>query len=153
MSFTFKVPGKIVAWKRARTGNGHYFTDPEAKKYQVDIGWYCKKAMSTAGAQKSTTGLVLTAKAYFPMPPSWSARRRQESLGEPHAQKPDIDNVLKQILDALKDIAWVDDKQVAGVTMTKHWTADETGGLIVTVKEWTEFVGSEALQQSRLPLL
>ena len=37
----------------------------------------------------------------FPMPASWSEKKRKELNGMPHTQKPDINNVLKGIEDAL----------------------------------------------------
>jgi Holliday junction resolvase RusA-like endonuclease len=37
----------------------------------------------------------------FPMPDSWSRKRKLEMLGQPHQQKPDIDNCIKAIMDPL----------------------------------------------------
>lgn len=38
---------------------------------------------------------------YLPMPPSWSKKKMMAMAGEPHQQKPDIDNILKALLDAI----------------------------------------------------
>lgn len=40
---------------------------------------------------------------WIPMPRSWSRRKRAEMLGAPHKQKPDLDNLLKALLDAIYD--------------------------------------------------
>lgn len=37
----------------------------------------------------------------IPMPKSWSKKKRKEMCGRPHQQKPDLDNLLKGLLDAL----------------------------------------------------
>jgi Holliday junction resolvase RusA-like endonuclease len=37
----------------------------------------------------------------LPMPRSWSAKKKALIEGTPHTQKPDIDNLLKALLDAL----------------------------------------------------
>lgn len=37
----------------------------------------------------------------LPMPASWSKKKRREMLGQPHRQKPDIDNLTKAVLDSL----------------------------------------------------
>lgn len=37
----------------------------------------------------------------LPMPASWPKYKRSEMDGEPHCQKPDIDNLLKALLDSV----------------------------------------------------
>lgn len=53
----------------------------------------------------------------MPMPASWSRAKRDERRGQPHEQKPDLDNLLKALLDALHD----DDSGVWDVRITKRW--------------------------------
>ena len=53
-------------------------------------------------------------KAVFPVPTSWSKTKKlgaYEGIIRP-AVKPDGDNILKVVMDALNGIAYVDDKQV-----------------------------------------
>jgi Holliday junction resolvase RusA-like endonuclease len=38
----------------------------------------------------------------LPMPQSWSMRKRIKMNGRPHQQKPDIDNLLKAVMDSLR---------------------------------------------------
>lgn len=38
---------------------------------------------------------------YLPIPRSWSKKKQLEMEGQPHQQRPDIDNCLKFFLDAL----------------------------------------------------
>lgn len=65
----------------------------------------------------------------FEMPKSWSKKKRSEMLGQPHRQKPDLDNAAKAVLDSL----WEDDSAIWKLTATKHWgPADQT---VVTVTE------------------
>jgi len=37
---------------------------------------------------------------YIPMPSSWSMKKRNELYLQPHQQTPDVDNLLKAVLDA-----------------------------------------------------
>ena len=37
----------------------------------------------------------------MPMPKSWSKKKREEMDGKPHVQKPDLDNLLKALCDAV----------------------------------------------------
>ena len=37
----------------------------------------------------------------LPMAKSWSCKKKEKMNGEPHTQRPDIDNLLKALLDAI----------------------------------------------------
>lgn len=37
----------------------------------------------------------------LPMPKSWSEKKKEQMNNEPHLQRPDLDNLLKALLDAL----------------------------------------------------
>lgn len=59
----------------------------------------------------------------MPMPPSWSKKKRAAHAGQPHQQKPDADNLLKALMDAI----YHDDCAVWDVRVTKLW--GETGSI------------------------
>ena len=56
----------------------------------------------------------------LPMPTSWSMKKRQKMNGMPHKQKPDADNLLKSVLDAV----YASDAHVWDIRVIKLW-ADE----------------------------
>lgn len=58
--------------------------------------------------------------SYIPMPASWSTRKRDTLRGTMMRQKPDCDNVLKGVMDALFE----DDSSVAIATSVKVWCDD-----------------------------
>lgn len=64
--------------------------------------------------------------------PQLTARAAQQWAH--HTQKPDIDNLLKALMDGLSP-AYVDDCQVASCTCTKRWasSADEPSGITVSL--------------------
>ena len=72
------------------------------------------------------------------MPKSWSRKRKEQMLYEPHTQLPDLDNLVKSVLDGLNHTfnIWNDDKQVAALTATKHWA--EKSSVLVTVEKIIE---------------
>ena len=80
--------------------------------------------MEAAGKWKKIRGPVqLSVYCRFEMPKSWSKKKRAESQGALHDAKPDSDNVLKAVKDALTDCGvWVDDKQVALAFISKRWS-------------------------------
>jgi len=53
----------------------------------------------------------------MPMPKSWSKKKKAVFLGKAHQQKPDIDNLLKAILDAI----FKDDSGVWDIHAVKIW--------------------------------
>jgi Holliday junction resolvase RusA-like endonuclease len=65
-----------------------------------------------------TLGEVINVKFVLPMPDSWSGKKKERTNGQPHQSKPDIDNLLKFIMDALLPNG---DQLVHTVTATKVW--------------------------------
>jgi Holliday junction resolvase RusA-like endonuclease len=72
--------------------------------------------------------VMVTIHCHFKMPKSWSRKRKEAMLYEPHIQLPDLDNLVKSVLDGLNQTfgIWDDDKQVAAVTATKHWSEESS---------------------------
>ena len=67
------------------------------------------------------SGLSVT--FYFPIPKSWSKKKRAAHHGMLMQSRPDIDNVLKGFFDALVS----EDKFIANITATKRWADYPTG--------------------------
>ena len=63
----------------------------------------------------------------LPMPRSWSAALRLSMNGRPHLQRPDVDNLLKALLDAV----YAEDATVYDVHPVKRW--GHSGAIIVEV--------------------
>ena len=75
-----------------------------------------KDALRAAvGAQSVPDALVCH--FTFPMPPSWSNKKREFMRGKPHRQKPDRDNLEKAVMDAL----FQDDSGVWRGHQEKRW--------------------------------
>lgn len=66
----------------------------------------------------------------IPMPQSWSQKKRLEMLSEPHTVRPDLDNYLKALLDAL----CYEDSHVHTIgKLCKIW--DEKGAIEIRLKD------------------
>lgn len=59
----------------------------------------------------------------LPMPKSWSKKKRGEHINKPHMNKPDLDNLVKALSDAVYD----DDKALWNYWLIKVW--GETGSI------------------------
>lgn len=53
----------------------------------------------------------------IPMPEYWSVKKKKQMLNMPHQQTPDIDNLIKSVLDCLCD----DDSYIWHIEATKRW--------------------------------
>ena len=79
----------------------------------------------------------ITIAFYYPIPKKWSKAKKAEAndQGIVPVVKPDIDNCIKGVFDALNGIAWKDDNQVVEVRSLKLYSI--TPMIIVTIKEWS----------------
>ena len=55
---------------------------------------------------------------YMPMPKSWSKKKKEAMDNKPHQSRPDIDNLIKSVLDAV----YVDDSTVWQISAKKVWS-------------------------------
>lgn len=55
---------------------------------------------------------------HMPMPKSWSKKNQREMNGKPHQVRPDIDNIIKALLDAVFD----EDAHIWDLRATKLWS-------------------------------
>lgn len=67
------------------------------------------------GSQELPERLILV--FTLPMPKSWSKKRKTAMLGQPHQQRPDIDNLAKGVMDALAS----EDSYIYELHATKVW--------------------------------
>ena len=76
--------------------------------------------------------LTVNVEARFPVPASWSRRKRAAALaGEVFPTgRPDMDNVVKT-LDALNWVVWKDDAQIVTMCVSKRYS--ESPELRITV--------------------
>lgn len=71
-----------------------------------------------AGYDPSTDAIrMVKVRANIAMPRSWSKVEKARQFSLPHLQKPDADNILKAVADALTD----DDSGIYHMEVTKFW--------------------------------
>ena len=129
MSITFSVPGTPVGWKRARRKGKRYFTDPIMASYQQAVQWSAKQA----GATVLEGPVIVLIQVYLPIPKSFSQKRRMEALNRVTRPMPkgDIDNIAKQVMDALNGIAYGDDRQVTDLAISRFYAQEPSISVIV----------------------
>jgi Holliday junction resolvase RusA-like endonuclease len=100
--------------------NGHTYTPAATRVYETAIRFVAQAQMNGRPPLQGALSIVVT--ATFPIPSSWSKRKREAALAGllPHTSAPDADNLLK-ITDALNQIVWCDDKQITRATVIKQY--------------------------------
>lgn len=77
--------------------------------------------------------LKVTLSFYFKVPKSWSNRKKLLAIGQYKRTKPDIDNLIKTVLDAANDHLWKDDNQIVEIHSFKQYA--EAPKIILEVEE------------------
>ncbi|EGQ3411892.1 RusA family crossover junction endodeoxyribonuclease, partial [Staphylococcus pseudintermedius] len=82
---------------------------------------------------KSEKDIKLTAEFYFPPLKSWSKKKLTAMLTRYKNTKPDLDNLLKTVLDAGNGKLWNDDNQIVEIRTFKKWS--ETARTVLIIEE------------------
>ena len=109
---------------RTATG-GRAITPPRTRAYESYISWeYTRQCNIYFSARYA---LKMDIKAFFKIPKSTSKKQKERMLtGEIRpTKKPDMDNIVKAVADALNGIAYEDDKQIIECSIKKYYTEKE----------------------------
>lgn len=117
----FAVAGTPSPKARARTTKqGHAYTPKPTQLAEAKVlDAYLRKYEDEPPMEGP---LSLTVLASFSVPKSWSRKRREEAAW--HTSRPDLDNLVKLVTDALNGAAYADDSQIALVTARKVYSDD-----------------------------
>ena len=136
MIYEFEVPGKIIGKGRPRlnTYTGCIYTPTKTKDYENLIVQYF---MLKYPKFKPLEGRVkVDIIASFEIPKS-SKKQEKEFMIENKInpiKKPDIDNIVKVILDAMNECAFKDDIQITKLNIEKKYS--ETENIYVKIEEY-----------------
>lgn len=70
---------------------------------------------------------------YFTSPESWSKKKKAQAIGQLKVTKPDIDNLIKTVLDACNGHVWKDDNQITEITSSKRYGIEPK--IIIRIEE------------------
>ena len=134
----FIVEGKPQGKARARTfydrrtDKMQSVTPAKTVSYENLIRWSYQAAGGKYHGEKMLQVDIL---AFYPIPKGFSKAKRLE-ITAGHlfpTTKPDCDNIIKVVLDALNGVAYYDDKQVICVSCSKYYGI--TGFLKISINE------------------
>ena len=121
----FTIPGTPVGKGRprfARRGNlVTTFTPEKTASYENLVKVKAEEAM--VGRELISGAVAVTILLFITPPASWSNKKMLQALNHEimPTTKPDVDNIIKGIFDAMNEIVWNDDKQVVDVTIRKRY--------------------------------
>lgn len=122
MTRHFIVTGPARGKGRARsTKSGHHYTPKETRLYEAHVrDCYLREHPDAAPMTGPVCLVVLEAR----LRPATHLRKdgsRRASAPIYPVSRPDLDNIVKSILDGLNGIAWVDDAQVVEIRASKEY--------------------------------
>lgn len=121
MKVNFTIDGKPQGKGRPRLSYGKIKTPEQTVIYENYI-----KLLYRSSIRKYFEGPIrMVINAYYPIAKSDSKKKQQQKLnGEvrPYNIKPDIDNVIKVICDALNEVAYKDDTQIVELGTSKYFS-------------------------------
>jgi len=118
------IPGVPVAQGRPKFGKGHAYDPQKSRDYKAYVGMMAANQMRNV--PPTNAAARLTVKVYRPMPKAFSKKKKVEAMNgvlRPMT-KPDLDNYIKGIKDALNGIVWGDDSQVVEYGPSGKWYSD-----------------------------
>ena len=119
----FEVPGEPRGKGRPRfTRTGHAYTDDKTAAYENLIRLAFKQKYQ--GWHPTDHAVRVDIIAQCTPPQSWSFKKKGRAYNGEILKKtkPDMDNIIKAVLDGLNEVVWNDDSQVIDIRCRKgYW--------------------------------
>jgi len=127
MIYEFEVPGKIIGKGRPRLNSytGNVYTPTRTKDYETLIEQYF---LLKYPRFKMLEGRVkISMIAYFSIPKATKKSMIEDMLEDKISptKKPDIDNIIKIVLDSMNQFAFKDDIQITKLEVEKRYSIEE----------------------------
>lgn len=127
MTVNFKVLGQPQGKARPRFSKGHIYTPKETKEYEKKVRNAYIPASGSYSFGDRAVSVSIT--AYF--------KRAKTNKRRFMTSKPDIDNLIKAVLDGLNGTAFNDDRQVVNLSALKLY-CDREGDMPYVEVEITD---------------
>lgn len=122
----FTIPGAPVGKGRAKAtivaGRAKMYTPKKTASYEGLVAMAATEAM--AGTPPLDEAVSMTMVVCCPVPASWSGKRQRMAVAGDirPTTKPDIDNVVKGVLDGMNGVVFRDDVVVAELIVRKFYS-------------------------------
>ena len=127
MTYEFEVPGKITGKGRPRVNSytGIVYTPTKTKDYETLVEQYF--LLKYPRFKEIVGRAKVTITAYFEIPKSTKKSDKENMLNNTISptKKPDIDNIVKSILDSMNKFAFKDDNQITKLEVEKKYSLED----------------------------
>lgn len=127
MIYEFEVPGKIIGKGRPRLNSytGVVYTPTRTKDYESLVEQYFLLKYPRFKALEGRIKVSII--AYFSIPKTTKKTDINEMLENniSPTKKPDIDNIVKAILDSMNKFAFKDDNQITKLEVEKKYAIED----------------------------
>lgn len=129
------LPGNPIALKRPRFFKGNVFNSQEKEMEETfwDIKWQMPKNIYGSSIAPLAGPLKVHIVFYMPIPPSTPKPKKLRMSGQLHTKRPDIDNMIKWVLDCGNVAAWADDSIICHLSALKVY--DSSPRTVITIEE------------------
>lgn len=117
--YIYTIKGNPTPLQRPRFSKGNTY-DPQASEKEEHM-WELKYQHLKHFKKAFTDPLSLEVFFYMSFPHSMSPKKRDELALTPHFKRPDIDNLLKWVLDVGNGVIWEDDALIHHVVTLKAY--------------------------------
>jgi len=148
VTVTLELPGRLVGKGRPRfvRATGIAITPERTRNMEAIVRSVAQDEMAGRSPFLGPVEVNITMRWLYPR--SWSKRRRAETHYA--SGRPDLDNCLKLLGDALNKIVWHDDAQIAKIGMVRFYvdgiesTTIRISELGMTREAWMPPLGGDA---------
>ena len=127
MIYEFEVPGKIIGKGRPKLNSytGNVYTPARTKDYETLIEQYFLLKYPRFKMLEGRIKICMI--AYFSIPKATKKSMLEDMLENKISptKKPDIDNIIKIVLDAMNRFAFKDDIQITKLDVEKKYALEE----------------------------
>lgn len=118
------IPGRAVAKARPRVTKRGTFTPKKTRDYEKHVANLISEYMKQRNLARLEGALRLNMLIYRPIPASWPKEKQTAARGDiiRPTSKPDIDNEIKAIMDAMNGVCLKDDAQIVELLIKRHYT-------------------------------
>lgn len=140
--FLIAYQGKVQPQQRPRhsvvkTKDGrvfsHTYEDAKSRDFKASLHLIAQERMKGLGKDVIDTPLAMKIMVDIKIPKSFSKKKTALAMDGAIAPsvKPDIDNILKSVMDAFNGVVYTDDKLVTDVAVQKRYSKND--GLIAEI--------------------
>jgi Holliday junction resolvase RusA-like endonuclease len=114
---------------------GRAYTPDKTRRFESDLRLAAQEAMAGRAPLEGPVGISIYAS--FPVPQSWSRKKREQALLSiiRPTTKPDADNLLKAC-DALNQVVFRDDSQIVSASIEKDYSDRPRLSIFVESLDW-----------------